>query len=297
MGDATRDEPDGLQRQLDEAQRTVKTLQDELDATSRGLIAMAVELERKKEEVQATTAQLWQAGKLASVGELAASVAHELNNPLTAITLWTEKLMMELPPGDPRKAGLEVIDQEALRMARLVRNLLQFCRRGTTQRSTLKLAEELDGTLDLVEQLLVKGGVRVVRDYSPESPLVQGDRQHLRQVFLNLLTNASDAMPKGGVLTIRVQPFRDADPARESAMVEFVDTGVGIPPDLLKRVLEPFFTTKSEGKGTGLGLSICRRIVAEHGGRIEIQSVVGEGTSVRVILPRSGVPVAPLPVA
>lgn len=287
-------EPADLSSKLAEARETIRALQQELEDTNRGLLALTLELESKREEVQATTQQLWQAGKLAIVGELAASVAHELNNPLTAITLWTERLMLDLPEDDRRRAGLAVIDQETARMARLVRNLLQFCRRGGEHRSTVSLADEVEGTLDLVQHLLGRQRVTVIREVDGATPPIQADRQQLRQVFLNVVTNAVDAMPQGGTLTIRVRPVPLPDGARPTSVeVVFEDTGTGIPAEVLHRVMEPFFTTKPEGKGTGLGLSICRRIVQDHGGRIELDSEAGRGTRVRVRLPLAG-PVPPV---
>jgi signal transduction histidine kinase len=123
-----------------------------------------------------------------------------------------------------------------------------------------------------------------VQEFAPDVPMIHADRELLRQLFLNLLTNASDAMPQGGTLTIRVAAgvLESGAPA---LVMEFVDTGVGIAPDDLPKVLEPFFTTKPEGKGTGLGLPICRRIVQEHHGTFTIVSDVGQGTTVRIVLP------------
>jgi signal transduction histidine kinase len=281
-----------LRQELDQARQTIRILQEELDQTSRGLVVLTLELDRKREEIQNSTEQLWQAGKLATVGEMAASVAHELNNPLTAIMLWTEKLLMDMPTDHPKRAGLVVIDQETARMARLVRNLLLSCRRGPPVRAPVDPAEEADGTIELVQHVLQKQGVTVVREFDPRSPRVQADRQQLRQIFLNLVTNAVDAMPRGGTLTIRVGPVQDAEALPGSVQIEVADTGQGIPADLLPRVMEPFFTTRPEGRGTGLGLSICRRIVAEHGGTIRVRSTVDVGTSVLVILPPEGRPTA-----
>ncbi len=286
----TSTDEEGLRRELVEARQTIRALREELDSTSRGLVAMTLELDRKRDQIQYGTEQLWQAGKLAAVGEMAACVAHELNNPLTAIMLWTEKLLFDLPKDDPKRAGIEIIDQETARMARLVRDLLQSCRRGPPLRADVTLADEVNGTLELVQHVLKKAGVAVVREFDPGAPTIQADRQQLRQVFLNLISNAIDAMPGGGTLTLRVGPVEDAETPRGSAWVEVADTGHGIPPDLLPRAMEPFFTTRPEGRGTGLGLSICRRIVAEHGGTIRIRSTVDVGTSVRVILSRGGLP-------
>jgi signal transduction histidine kinase len=247
-------------------------------------VALTMELERRREEVQATTEQLWQAGKLASVGELAASVAHELNNPLTAITLWTEKMLAEIPARDPCRPGIEVIDQEAARMARLVRNLLQFCRRGGEHRSTVSLADEVEGTLDLVQHLLGRQRVTVVREVDGATPPIQADRQQLRQVFLNVVTNAVDAMPQGGTLRIAAS----ADDGRPEAVALAVsDTGGGIPETVLPSVCDPFFTTRPEG--TGLGLAIAKRYVEQNGGRLDVTSRLGEGTTVTLHLPTAAV--------
>ena len=241
-------------------------------------------LRERTDELRATTQQLWQAAKLAGVGELAASIAHELNNPLGTVSLRVEGLLAKTPEGDPRRRPLEVIEQEVERMAGLVGNLLQFSRAGRDQVSTVDVAEEVVKTVELVTHHLRKRQVRVEPEFAPGVPHIHADRQQLRQVFLNLFTNAADAMPAGGRLVPRVRPGRLA-PDRPAVVVEVADTGTGIPPELLARVCEPFFTTKDEGKGTGLGLAICRRIVQQHHGTLEVESRPGEGTTVRVTLP------------
>jgi two-component system, LuxR family, sensor kinase FixL len=242
------------------------------------------ELTRKTEELRAMTQQLWQAARLAGVGELAASIAHELNNPLGTVSLRVEGVLAKTPPDDPRRGPLEVIDQEVARMARLVGNLLQFSRAGRDQVSTVDVCEEVAKTIDLTEHHMRRRGVRVEPDFAPAVPDIYADRQHLRQVFLNLFTNAADAMPAGGRLVPRVRAG-ELPGAVPAVVVEVTDTGVGIPPEHLPRVFDPFFTTKEEGKGTGLGLAICRRIVRQHQGTLEVESRVNEGTTVRVTLP------------
>lgn len=169
-------------------------------------------------------------------------------------------------------------------MADLVANLLQFSRRGQQRASSVDVGEDLVKTLELVQQHFRSHHIQVVLELAPHVPVIQADRQLLRQVFLNLLTNASDAMPEGGTLTLRVGPGSLQD-GRLAVLIEFADTGAGIPPEHLPRVMEPFFTTKEEGKGTGLGLAICRRAVQEHRGTIHITSELGKGTTVRIILP------------
>jgi len=237
-------------------------------------------LAAKNEELKAMSQQLWQAAKLATMGELAASIAHELNNPLQTVSLRVETLLAELPAEDARRRLLHIVEQELERMAALVANLLHFSRRSAQQTSTLDVRDEIEKTLELVHHQLRRNRITVARDFAPDAPLIQADRQHLRQLLLNLFTNASDAMPDGGTLTIRVSA-----PGR-AVVVEVADTGVGISPDDLSRVEEPFFTTKPEGRGTGLGLGICRRVMQEHGGTFDIASAgLGQGTTVRATFP------------
>jgi PAS domain S-box-containing protein len=264
-----------------------KRAEAELRRSHEELERLVAELRAKDEEVRTATQQLWQAAKLASVGELAASIAHELNNPLATVSLRLEAALARTPADDPRRRMLEVVEQEVERMGGLVSNLLQFSRRGPEQVSTVDVRDELQRSLDLVQHHLRHRDVRVVQDLAPSLPPIYADRQKLRQVFLNLLTNAGDAMPQGGTLTLRAGPAALEGGAAAVAF-EFGDTGVGIPPEVLPRVTEPFFTTKAEGRGTGLGLAICRRIVQEHRGTIDIASEVSKGTTVRVVLPVKG---------
>jgi signal transduction histidine kinase/FixJ family two-component response regulator len=242
------------------------------------------DLQAKTDELKATTQQLWLAARLAGVGELAASIAHELNNPLATVSLRVEGVLAKTPADDPRRKPLEVVAQEGERMARLVSNLLNFSRAGRDQVSTVDVCEELVKTGELAEHHLRKRQIRLATEFAPGVPHIHADRQQLRQVFLNLFTNAADAMPDGGRLAVRVR--RGELPGGVAAVaVEVADTGVGIPAEHLARVTEAFFTTKEEGKGTGLGLAICKRIVHQHHGRLEIESAVGAGTTVRVTLP------------
>lgn len=237
----------------------------------------------KTEELRMTTRQLWQAARLAGVGELAASIAHELNNPLGTISLRVEGVLAKTPSDDPRRHALEVIEQEVERIGNLVANLLQFSRAGVDKLSTVDVCEEMTKTLELVEHHLRKWKIRVQSVSAPGVPVIYADRQQLRQVFLNLFTNAADAMPNGGRLALQVCAVELA--GRPAVAVEVIDTGTGIPPDLLPRVTDPFFTTKEEDKGTGLGLAICKRIVEQHQGTLEVESTVGVGTTVRITLP------------
>ncbi|MDX6385391.1 MAG: hypothetical protein QOK48_2964 [Blastocatellia bacterium] len=234
-------------------------------------------------ELSTTTEQLWHSSKLATMGELSASIAHELNNPLATIGLRVENLLMPMTADNPQRHALEIITQEVDRMASLVDNLLEFSRRGHRQISTVDVMDEISKSIDFVHYHLRTRKVDVEREFEELLPTIQADRQRLRQLFLNLLTNASDAMPRGGTLIVRIR--RGVLDESEAVEIEFADTGEGITAEHLKQIWEPFFTTKEAGKGTGLGLAICRRIVEEHSGRIEIASTIGQGTIVRVLFP------------
>jgi PAS domain S-box-containing protein len=258
------------------------------DITERQLGKRALEesnrkLETTLSELSATTQQLWQASKLATMGELSASVAHELNNPLATVALRVENMLMTMTPDEKQRHSLEVISQEVDRMADLVDNLLHFSRRSHRQISTVDARQEIAKSVEFVQYHLRSRKIEVVREFADQLPTIQADCQQLRQLFLNLLTNASDAMPQGGTMTVRAQPAVLHE--HEAVRIDFADTGEGIPAENLRKIWDSFFTTKTEGKGTGLGLAICRRIVEEHGGSIEIESEIGRGTTVRMLFP------------
>jgi signal transduction histidine kinase len=292
-----------LENRVDERTAELRTTQEELQKTNFALLQLTLELENrvvertaqlqlKDEEVKAMSQQLWQAAKLATMGELAASIAHELNNPLTTISLRVESLLAQTLLSDPRRRVLEVVEQEVDRMGSLIANLLQFSRRSTKQITTLDLREEIAKTLELIHYHLRNHHIQVVQEIAPDIPKTNADRQQLQQVFLNLFTNASDAMPQGGTLTICAKvkdtphnaPEDNPIGAPQKLLVEITDTGTGISSENLSKVGEPFFTTKPEGKGTGLGLAICRRIIQEYEGTLHITSEIGKGTTVRIEL-------------
>ena len=195
------DELKRLNKELEErVQKRTETLRIEVAERKAAQAALLA----KNEELNAVTQQLWQAAKLATMGELASSIAHELNNPLATVSLRIESLTAQTSQDDPRRRELEIIGQEVERMGNLVTNLLQFSRRSQKQISTVDIREEIEKTLELIHYHLRKNNIQVIREFAPEVPGILADRQQLRQLFLNLFTNASDAMPKGGTLTIRV---------------------------------------------------------------------------------------------
>jgi PAS domain S-box-containing protein len=270
----------GIIRDITERKRAEEAIQE----SKQHLEKVVAELEAKNEEIRTMAQQLWLSAKLASVGELAASIAHELNNPLATVSLRVESLLNRTPAESPSRRALEVVAQETKRMGDLVANLLQFSRRGQEQISTVDLCQELTRAVELVYYHLRKRRITVVQEFAADTPTLYADRQKLRQVFLNLLTNASDAMPEGGTLTLRTAAST-LEGGKPAVQIDFQDTGVGIAAEHLDQVLAPFFTTKEEGKGTGLGLAICRRVVQEHHGTLEVQSQVGQGTTIHIVLP------------
>ena len=240
------------------------------------------QLKRQYAELQQTQQQLAQAAKLASIGELAGGMAHEINNPITSI-LALSSHMAEREDGalTPRnRKSLQTIVQQAERVANLVGGLLSFSRQSQLHMGELSVRELLDTALDLVHFRIASGAIRVLREIPVSLPLVQGDASRLTEVFVNLLTNAVDAMPKGGTLTVRALHGAEDGTVR----VEVQDTGSGIAPEDLPRIFDPFFTTKAPGRGTGLGLSISHGIVKDHGGEIWAQSEPGVGTTIVVSL-------------
>ena len=282
--------------ELDEVNKELRATHDELKKTNTELLHLTVELdnrvaertqelEKKSEELRMMSQQLLQSEKLATMGELAASIAHELNNPLATISLRIESLREKTPEDSTDQRELEIIEQEVERMSKLIANLLQFSRRSRPQISTVDVCEEIEKTFELIYYHLRKHNISIMRQFARDVPQIHADRQQLRQVFLNLFNNAVDAMPRGGMLTIIVAVNAEGKKIR----IEIADTGTGIPPEILSKVTEPFYTTKLEGKGTGLGLAICRRIVQGHQGTIEITSdaTPGKGTRVCLTLPFS----------
>ena len=224
--------------------------------------------------------QLQISEKMASIGLLAAGVAHEVNTPLTGISSFTQMLLQNAEPDDPRTKVLEKIERQTFRAAKIVNGLLNLARPAQVDSGPIDLHAVISDVLSLLEHQLKNGSIQVRKELMAPALLVQGIEYKLQQVFLNLFLNARDAMPRGGWLTIATSLRDDG-----SAVVEISDTGSGIPPDQLSRIYDPFFTTKDIGKGTGLGLSITYGIVQEHSGTITCESAIGQGTRFVLTLP------------
>ncbi|HKZ79428.1 MAG TPA: ATP-binding protein [Pyrinomonadaceae bacterium] len=224
--------------------------------------------------------QLQQREKLSSIGLLAAGVAHEVNTPLTGVSSYAQMLVGMVPANDPKHALLQKVRRQAERATNIVNNLLNFSRSGSaTEFSEVDITKVLDDTLQLLEPQLRRSQIEMVRAYDPEAPRVLGNSGKLQQVFTNLLLNARDAIPDGGRITISTAA------EDHSLIVEVSDTGIGIAPENVAKVYDPFYTTKGVGRGTGLGLAVTYGIVQEHSGHISVESVPGTGTKFRITLP------------
>jgi two-component system NtrC family sensor kinase len=228
--------------------------------------------------------QLVQSAKLAAIGELATNIAYEVNNPLTGVLGYAGLLLKADDIPSDKKEQLRTIERETIRAREVLKNLLDFSRRKPPQLVKTDISELIQDAVLLVKGQAKLGNVEIVRDCPPGLPPVALDADEMMQVFVNLINNAFIAMSKGGTLTIRCRPDRDRS-GREVVTVDLADTGHGIPEEHLDKIFDPFFTTKPDGEGTGLGLSISYMIVQNHGGRIEVESKVGQGSTFRVSLP------------
>ena len=248
----------------------------------RGEVDGAVLIQEDLTDRARLEAQLLRSEKLSSVGVLAAGVAHEINNPLTTILGYAKLLLEGLDQDHTDRPALELVADEARRVQEIVRNLLDFSRQEESGEVTaVILAEVLERTLSLVAPDLRKRQVTVERQLGADLPAALADERRLEQVLVNLITNAAHAMEGGGTVTIRTAHRPDNE---LPLLVEVADTGPGIPAEIRGRIFDPFFTTKEPGQGTGLGLAVSHGIVTDLGGEIELDSVVGQGTTFRVWL-------------
>jgi two-component system NtrC family sensor kinase len=231
-------------------------------------------------ELKRTQAQLIQSTKLAAIGELAANIAHEINNPLTSVLGFASYLAEQVPPGQPWREELDLIQEEAGRARDIVRDLLHFSRQREFIPQVTDLNTVLEQTLGMVRRQGALESITLREEYASGLAPVEIDVPRIKQVFLNLINNAVYVMKeRGGSLTIRSSANGD------TVQVEVIDTGTGIAPEHIHRIFEPFFTTKPEVSGTGLGLSVSLGIVESHGGSIEVQSELGKGSTFTIKLP------------
>jgi len=235
-------------------------------------------IERELLEMQQA---LLQSEKLAAMGKLTSQIAHELNNPIYGIMNTLELLRTEVPPESKRRRILELSLSETQRLAEMLRNMLSFSKPEEEKRRPVKINELVEGILLVMEKQMRESNIKVETYFDQTLPEVMASTNQMRQVMLNLLKNAKEAMPKGGILSVRTSQ------EDHKVMVAIQDTGVGIPEELRDKIFEAFFTTKQKVKGVGLGLSVCYGIIKDHGGEIRVESEVDKGTTFTILLPMS----------
>lgn len=283
LGHADRGETYRTQECLADLLHTVTTVHGP-DHEPIGVLAVLQDLSRIRDlesEQQELRDQLYHQEKMAVVGLLAASLAHELNTPLATILLQTQRVAREL--GEKGSdGGLEVVEQQVRRCRDIVRRLLDFSRAADSEPAQLDLATVLESSISLAQAGVRREGISIRRFVAHDAPRVWADAHQIEQVLMNLIWNAVDAMPDGGYIDLRLGARNGG------AELVVCDQGPGIPEECRERVFEPFYTTKPRGCGTGLGLSICRRIIEAHQGSIEIRGGRGGGTDVALYLPAAG---------
>jgi len=244
------------------------------------------QVRRKTAELERIHRTLLSSEKMASIGKLAATVAHEINNPLFGILTYARLveravLHCDFAGRDEVAEQLQTIERESKRCGELVKNLLTFSRQKASERQPNDLNTIVGRTVLLVKHKLEMQNIELVERLAAGLPAVDCDANQIQQVALVLMMNASEAMPSGG----RLEVSTELDPATGEAALRVKDTGCGIPEDVLPRVFDPFFTTKEDQNRTGLGLAVAHSIVEQHGGEIQVNSAPGQGTEFRVALP------------
>ena len=245
-----------------------------------GLISFNKEVSRANRELRDTQEQLIHSEKLAALGRLSADIAHEINNPLSGIK--NSLYLLSDSVSENKKGYLEIAEQEVDRISGIVQKLLDLYRPKKEILAPTNVNVPLDDILEIVKKQFANRSVRIIKDFDQKLPAVMASSEHLKQVFLNLILNAVEAMPEGGDLTIKTYSRPAGSP---EVIIEFTDTGCGIPEEEIDKIFDPFFTTKKGGKGTGLGLSVSYGIIKRYDGIIEVRSKVGRGTTFNIILP------------
>lgn len=273
----SRDEVGGLAVSFNQMTEKLKAANDELLEWGKTL---EKKVEERTKELIEMQGHLIQSEKLASLGKLAAGVAHEINNPLGGILIYSHLLLEETKKNTPESENLKKIIKETTRCKDIVKGLLEFARPKEPEMALTDINDVINKALALFERQALFQNIKINRDYS-DLPRIVSDGAQLQQVFTNIIVNAAEAMDGNGMLTIKTW----LDAKDECLKIEFTDTGHGIREEDKERLFEPFFTTKEVGKGTGLGLAISYSIVQKHQGSIKVRSELGQGSTFTVILP------------
>lgn len=247
----------------------------------------------KTEELKDANMQVVRTEKLASLGRMAAGVAHELNSPLTGILTFAHLLYKKAPEGSPERTDLEVVISETNRCAKIISDLLNFARETKPDKKSVNINDIIEQTISIIEHQSSFHNINIVRHLDKKLPAVIADAAQIKQIFINIILNAGEVMAQGGTLTVTTSTRHDKKPSLSHSYQDYIeitlsDTGAGIPPENMGKIFDPFFTTKDPGQGTGLGLPISIKLAENHGGTIEVKSERGQGTTFTVILPLDG---------
>lgn len=244
-------------------------------------------LHKEHESLQKAHAQISQAEKLASIGRLTSGAFHEILNPLNIISGHIQLLLMKKDLASTISKHLDIMLEQTARTAKIVKGLLQFAHPPKSKKGKVNINNLIKEILSLVEYELTFGKIKIITQLDPHTPLIRGDKKSLSQLFLNLVSNAKDAMPQGGTLNIVTKAVADDEPQKvwSSLEIRIQDSGCGIPESNITKIFDPFFTTKETGKGLGLELSISYSIVQDHGGTLQVESKVDKGTTFIITLP------------
>ncbi|MGA9234734.1 MAG: ATP-binding protein [Desulfobacterales bacterium] len=258
---------------------------DEINALSRSVRGLIDNVDQTKSELRRSRETLQQAEKMALVGRLAAGMAHSIRNPFTSVKMRLFSLNRSLELNEEQEEDFDVISAEIRHIDTIVQNFLEFSRPPKLQMQSISPSNVVDSTIQLLGHRLRSYDVQLKIERSQHLPVVSADPEQLKEVLVNIIVNACEVMGKGGTITIQEEVVRD-DSKQPSACIKISDTGPGIPSNIIEKILQPFFTTKEQG--TGLGLSIAARIITEHGGRIDVSSIVGHGATFLISLPVKG---------
>ncbi len=279
---ARRDEIELLAESFNTMLKSLRAMRADLEEWGRTL---EQKVRERTDELVAMQVRVAQSERLASLGMLAAGVAHEINNPLGGILALTSLTLEDLPKDDPNRENLQEVVTQSQRCRDIVKGLLEFSRQSRMGADLVELNKVLDETLSLISRQAGFFNITIVKEYDPDLPPVMANRGEMQQVFMNIIVNSAQAIDGHGTITIVTRS------AGDSVVVAISDTGRGIPPDAIGRIFDPFFSTKPSGQGTGLGLSITYGIVTSHRGTIGVESEVGRGTTFTVRLPAASSPI------
>lgn len=281
------DEFGSLARSSNQMMSALKKSRQELE---HGVDQLEHKVRERTQALRLAQAEVARGEKLASIGQLAAGIAHELNNPLTGVLTFTSLLRKKMPEGSLDAEDLDLVIRETRRCASIIRRLLDFAREKPPERRSVDLDALVVDTVRFVERSAALQQIEITLDLDPALPPIWVDPDQLKQVLMNILVNAQQAIDERGSIELRTRllPARrlpGADEPGPAVEIAVRDTGCGIPPAHLQRIFDPFFTSKEVGKGTGLGLSVSYGIVTAHGGAIEVESTPGVGSTFRIVLP------------